>query len=139
MNKLLIKVLIVATIGAIILSVVARPLLIRYYINRYESAKNVMGHSGDITEIKSSIQSTTDCLRELERLGHIESYSIPIHKPHADAEKRVEMITSYSMSQNVLTILLFQSYATHTELSVIDKAGNRKCWEFFVSEYLEAK
>ena len=139
MNKTAVKVLSVAIISVALIGFGIKPLLIRYYINKYQSASTRMGSSSDITEIQTSIKITTACLRELERLGHIESYSIPIQSMHVDAETRVEMISFYSMSQNVVTILSLQKNGNRTELRVIDRAGNRKHWELIVGNYLEAK
>ena len=96
-----------------------------------------MGSSADITEIKACIQDVTDSIRALERLGYIESYSIPVQAPRMDADARVDMITDYSLSQHVPTIIVLQRSESRTELNVVDRVGNRKYWELFVREYLE--
>lgn len=130
------RILMAGAVGALVLAALfaTKHLLIPYHLFRYRQATQEFMKGGSLDSLMSD-----NSYSALLNLGYLSSYSIPIQQPHADAEKRLELINMVLFKRGDPASAMMEKSSDSLTLEVLDRPAQKENWETYVRMYLEAR
>ncbi len=121
-------------IGAFLLAglFAAKGLLVQYRLFQYRRLWEAFEKGCSLERLKND-----NSFSALIDLGYLARYEIPIRQPHADAEKRLELITMVLFKHGIPAYAMVVGTDSQV-LEVVDRPDQKKAWETYVRMYLEA-
>ena len=123
-------------IGAFILIALyaAKGLLVQYRLFQYRRLWEAFEKGCSLERLKND-----NSFSALIDLGYLARYEIPIRQPHADAEKRLELITMVLFKHGIPAYATMEDFSGSPQLLVTDRPDRKKAWETYARMYLEAR
>ena len=128
-------------IAIILICILARPVLIRYYLNQYNRSSvgfsRLYDSSTDPTLTATEMKGRVNSLDALYRLNYLATYDIPIQNPRDDAEDSLAQIASVSLMYRVPVSVKIVRGPSGTVVRVMDRLENKANWEWITRFYFE--
>ena len=141
MSKRTLKLLLGGFVAIILVAILARPVLIRYYLHQYNRSSvgfsRLYDSSTDPTLTATEMKGRVNSLHALYRLNYLAAYDIPIQNPRDDADDSLAQIASVSLMYRVPVSVKIVRATAGTVLRVIDRPENRENWAWITSLYME--
>ena len=141
MRKRTFKLIIGVFIAIILIVILARPVLIRYYLHQYNRSSvgvsRLYDSSTDPTLTATEMKGRVNSLHALYRLNYLAVYDIPIQNPRNDIEDSLAQIASVSLMYKVPVSAKIVRGPSGTVLRVMDRLVNKANWAWISRFYFE--
>ena len=141
MSKRTLKLLLGGFVAIILVAILARPVLIRYYLHQYNRSSvgfsRLYDSSTDPTLTATEMKGRVNSLHALYRLNYLAAYDIPIQNPRDDADDSLAQIASVSLMYRVPVSVKTVRGPSGTVVRVMDRLENKANWVWITRFYLE--
>ena len=128
-------------VAIILVAILARPVLIRYYLHQHNRSSvgfsRLYDSSTDPTLTATEMKDRVNSLHALYRLNYLAAYDIPIQNPRNDAEHSLAQIASVSLMYRLPVSVKIVRGPSGTVVRIMDRPENKANWVWISRRYFE--